>query len=442
MSLPPGPSSPAALQTLAWVRKPIALLEDCRERFGHRFTLRFVGGRDYVLFSRPADVKTLFQLPAENFRSANEAMKPFLGEYSLFTLEGERHRRHRRLIGPPLRGERLHPFARVIDEVVAEEIERWPVDEAFPIIERMRDVTLRIIFRAVFGVREPGAAARLAELVKALTEGPTAMLAFVPLLRRDLGAFSPWGRFRKLQREFWSMLADEVRAARGAPGGREDILARLLQEGVGEGDPLTDEEIVDELVTLLAAGHETSTSAIAWAFQYILGDAAVERALVDEIRAGTAASGGRLDHAALERMPGLESAVWETLRMLPIVPIVPRLLAREVTIDDVTLPAGTFATACAYLTQHDPAVFPDPETFRADRFVGKRGSPFELYPFGGGHRHCIGGALAMYEIRAILAAVLGRVKLRRPDLRPQAYGRQGITVTPRGGTPVILEKRL
>jgi cytochrome P450 len=440
MSLPPGPTSPALLQTLAWVRKPIALLEDCRQRFGHTFTLRFVGGRNYVLFSRPADVKTLFQLPVETFRSANLAMKPFLGEESLFVLEGERHRRHRRLIGPPLRGERLHVYARLIDEIVGEELREWPVDRPFPIIVRMRDITLRLIFRAVFGVREPATAARLAELIRALTEGPTAMLAFLPLFRRDLGPWSPWGRFQRLRRELGETLAGEVRAARRDPGGREDILARLVQEGQAEGDPLSDDEIVDELVTLLAAGHETSTAALAWAFQWILGDPATERVLVDEIRGAVGKDG--LDHAALERMPGLESAVLETLRMMPIVPIVPRLLARDAVVGDVAMPAGTYATACAYLTQHDPAVHAEPETFRWDRFVGKRSSPFELYPFGGGHRHCIGGALALYETRAIVAAVLARAKLRRPDPRPQAFGRQGITVTPREGTPVVLEARL
>jgi cytochrome P450 len=438
-ALPPGPSSPALLQTLAWIRRPLVMLDDCRRRFGHRFTLRFVGGRDYVLISRPEDVKSFFQMPSDAFASAQANMRPFVGEYSLFVLDGERHRRHRRLIGPALRGERLHSYARLIGELTEAEVRRWPEGKDFPIVAPMRDLTLRLIVRAVFGIREDETTSRAIELIQALTAGPTALLAFIPALHRDLGPRSPWGRFVRVREQLSVLLGAEIQRARRDAAGREDILAKLTQEGLAEGDPLSDEEIIGELLTLLAAGHETSTATLAWAFQWILADADLYRRIVAEVR--EAWPGGPLAHEALENMPLLEATVLETLRVVPIVPIVPRLCARETTIGDLTVPAGTYLTACAYLTQNDPEVHAEPQRFYPERFLGKRPSPFELYPFGGGHRHCIGAAFALYEVRAILAGVLGRTRLERPDRRPQRVGRSGITVTPARGTPVRLAGR-
>jgi cytochrome P450 len=421
-----------------WMRRPLDVLDECRARFGPVFTLRFIGGRDYVLFTRPDDVKTLFQMPAERFATANRNMVPFMGEHSLFTLEREGHRRHRRLIGPALRGDRLAGYAPLIDELVARDLPSWPRGRAFPVIERMRDVTLRVIIRAIFGVSEPARTTRLVELVHALASGPNAMLAFLPPLQIDAGRFSPWGRFLRQRGELHAILADEVRAARQETAPREDILARLTREGQAEGDTLSDDEILGELVTLLFAGHETSTVALAWAWQWILGDAAVHTRVRDEVRG--VVGGGALDAAALERMPYLEAAVHETLRISPIVPIVPRLLAGPATIGGVELPAGAYPTACAYLTQREPDLYPEPERFDPTRFLGVRPSPFAYYPFGGGHRHCIGAFFAVHTMRAVIAAVVARADLERPDTRPQRVGRSGITVMPATGTPVVLQR--
>jgi cytochrome P450 len=352
--LPPGPSRPALFQTLAWIRRPLELLDDCKRRFGHRFTLRFVGGRSYVLISRPEDVKVFFQLPPDQFETAHAAMRTFTGDSSLFVLDGERHRRHRRLIGPPLRGERLHAYARLIGELTAAEVKSWPDDRAFPIVVSMRELTLRLIVRAVFGIHDDAATKRAIELVHGLTGGPTALLAFLPVLHRDLGPRSPWGRFVRLRAALRELLSAEIARARRDAAGRDDILARLTQEGLAEGDPLDDEEIISELITLLAAGHETSTATLAWAFQWILGDAAVCERLTAEVLA--AWPGGPLTHAALERMPLLEAAVLETLRLIPIVPIVPRLVVKETVVNDLTVAPGPLQTPGGYLTPNHTQV--------------------------------------------------------------------------------------
>ncbi len=392
------------------------------------------------MITRPEDVKALFQSPADGFRTSLGAMKPLVGDQSLFVMDGERHRRHRRLIGPPLRGERLHVFAGLIGELAGEEVRSWKTGSPFAIIEPMRALTLRVIMRAIFGIYEGTGAQRVSDLITKLTSAPTAALAFFPRLQVDLGPRSPWGRFLRLNQELRTLFLAEVQRARREAAGRQDILARLTQEGSDEADKLGDEEIVDEMITLLAAGHESSTAALAWTFQYILADATLWGRLVDEVR--SASTGDELTHAALEAMPLLEATVLETMRLMPVAPVVPRHCVNDTTINDLTVPAGTHLTACAYLTQRDAQVYPEPETFRPERFLGKRPSPFELYPFGGGHRHCIGAALSLYEMRAILAGVLKRADLERPAaVQPQRVVRRGILMIPSAGTPVVLRSR-
>lgn len=437
--LPPGPRAPALLQTWSWIRRPVELLNRCRARYGARFTLRFIGGRHYLLVSDPADVKAVFTLPADSFQSANRAMEPFVGAHSLFVLEGERHRRHRRLIGPPLRGEKLPAYARGIGELTDRDLDAWPLGKPFPVVERMRAVALQVIFRAIFGVEDAARAARLTTLVHALTDRASALFAFLRPLQRDLGAFSPWGRFVRARAELLALLGEEIRRARQVREQRDDILARMLGEGVSEGDPLTDEEVADELITLLAAGHETSTATIGWVFQWILADQQLHEGVKAEVRGALGA--GPLDGASLERLPLLDAVIAESMRLSPIIPIVPRLLAREVELDGLRVPAGTYLTPCAYLTHHDPQVFAEPERFSPERFLGARVSPFDFYPFGGGHRHCIGSAFALYEARAIVARVLARADLRLAAPAPQPVRRHGITLTPALGTPIVVERR-
>jgi cytochrome P450 len=207
-----------------------------------------------------------------------------------------------------------------------------------------------------------------------------------------------------------------------------------------EQSSLDDDEIVDELITLLVAGHESSTVALSWAFHWLLGDAALAARLRDEARGAGAQHG--LDHDTMDRLELTGACVQEVLRIVPIIPIVPRLLQRDATIGDMELPAGTYVAACPYLTHRDPAVFSDPERFAPERFMGKRVSPFEFHPFGGGHRHCVGAAFATYEMAAIVAGVLARARLRRVGAGQLKIARRGILLAPADGTTVVLEERI
>lgn len=439
MSLPPGPSTPAFLQTWAWVRRPTALLDDCRERYGTRFTLKFPRGRRLVMLADPEDVKAVFSGPTDVFLSgrANQTFKPFAGDHSLFVLDLDAHQRHRRLLMPPFQGERMRAYGSLIRDVTLRSIERWPVGRPFPIVDRMHAVTLEVIIRAVFGVSEDAAVERLGGLLERLAKCAPAILLFFPWLQRDLGPLSPWGRFVRARRAVTEVLLAEIARARQGADGREDILAKLIEEGSKRGDPMSDAEVCDELLTLLGAGHETTTASLAWAFQWILGTpAALDRALA-ELR--DVAGEAPLDPACVPRLRWLDACVYEALRISPVIPIALRWLAKTTSIGGCEMPEGTVVCPCAYLVQRDAAIFPEPRTFKPERFEGRRPSPFEWFPFGGGSRTCIGMAFALYEMNVVLATVLQRARLRLVDPPSERLRRRGLFLAPRDGARVVYE---
>jgi cytochrome P450 len=436
MALPPGPTRPPVLQTWVWIRRPREFLDECSRRYGQRFTVRFMGNRSFVMLASPSDIKAVFASAPEIFHSANKSMRPFLGEHSLFVLEGAAHRRHRKSIMPLLRRERLAEYCEQIRDIASADVKRWPVGTPFPIVDRMREITLDVTFQAIFGVHDAARVVQLRRLLIQMTQGPSAALAFMPFLQRDLGGWSPYGRFLKIRSAFNALLVEQIRETRASLEKRDDLLARLTSV---EDEPMTDEELVDELITLLAAGHETSTAALAWIFQWILGDTSVHERVREEVE--RVVGRGPLQREHVDQLPFLEACISESLRLSPVLPIVPRLLHRQGTFGDLELPAGTFIAPCAYLAHRDPAVFPAPEHFNPERFMGKRFEPSQYFPFGGGARLCVGNQFTLYETVVILAVVFSQAKLKRPDTRPQATGRHGITLTPVGGTPVILERR-
>lgn len=439
--LPEGLRQPALVQSVTWMLRPVEMMRACERRFGSRFTIRFTGGRNYVLVHDAEAVKAVFTGSPDVFVSGrgNENFAPFLGQHSLLVMRpGDKHRQHRRVLGPPLRGERMRAYGDLLRELTLEDVARWPVGQPFPIIEAMRRITLQVIFRAIFGVTDTTRLERLAHLTSELTRR-VAWFAFLRLPQIDLGPRSPWGHFLRMRREFDRLLGEEIATARAQPGGREDILSKLIEEGDRSGQPLPDAEICDAMITMLAAGHETSTATAAFAIQWILGDRQVAERLMTELhdRVGD----GPVQPEHVDELPYVSAAVYETLRMTPVIPIVPRWLAEDAQIGETTLPAGTYVAPCPFLAHHDPKRYPEPDSFRPERFLGQRPGPFDFFPFGGGIRLCIGAPFALYEITAILANVLLAGRLRLAFAPPQRIGRHGLTLVPARGTPVIFEGR-
>lgn len=431
--LPPGPSAPPLLQTWDWIRRPLHLLATCARDFGPTFTLRVVGGRTFVVVSAPDDVQQVFT-GGDLFLggAANKNFARFMGPHTLFALDGEAHRRHRRLLHPAFLGERMRAYGPLLVALTRAEVAGWPERRAFPLVGALRRITLDAIFQGVFGVLDAERRAALAALVHRLAGPASALLAFLPFLHVDLGPWSPWGAFLRARAEFDHLIFDQIARARAdlaAGARRDDILSRLLHETEA---PFTDDELHDELVTLLFAGHETTATALAWTFRWLLGDPAWLARATAEARAGQ----------DLERLPVLEAVCQEALRLSPPIPIVLRVLARDARVAGYDLPAGTHVVPSIWLAHQRPDVFPDPGRFDPGRFLGgSKASPWALFPFGGGPRICIGRAFSLYEMKVVLATVLASCDLRLVGRPSATASRLAIVLVPRDGTRVVLERR-
>ena len=443
-ALPPGPRLPALVQFLHLGFRPIAFLEECARRYGTPFTLRVPARPPLAMFSDPEAIREIFTGDPETLRAgeANNLLEPMLGQTSLLLLDGPRHLRQRRLMLPPFHGERMQAYGRVMREIADRSIDAWPVGRPFPIHDRMQAITLDVILRTVFGLDEGALLDRLRERLRRLMtfiSGKLGVLLLMPWLQRDLGPFTPGGRFVRLAREIDDLLFAEIarRRAEGAAG-REDILSMLIAARDEDGKPMSDRELRDEMITLLLAGHETTATSLAWAFHRLLGRSDVLSKLRAELRG--VADGGPALPEHVGRLEYLDAVVKETARLSPVIPQVSRRLQAPMRIGGCELPAGVVASPCIYLTHRRPDLWPDPARFDPERFIGVRPNPYAFFPFGGGVRRCIGAAFATYEMKIVLAKVLSRVELRAAPGHTVRTVRRTVTLAPSGGMPVVVDR--
>jgi cytochrome P450 len=433
MALPPGPSVAPAVQVWRWIRSPFRVMAENQARYGDAWSMRLPKLPPIVVVSDPLAVKDVFGLgPDEGHAGkANWVLKPFLGQHSLLLLDGAEHLRQRKMILPAFHGERMIAYGRVMAEATHASIDRWTLGRRFPVHRPMQSITLQVILRTVFGVEEGARFAELAELMTRMLDAASNPVFLMPLMQRDLGPLSPWGRFRRMYARASEILRAEIRAGRErGTTGRTDVLAMMLDARDEHGQPLSEDEVHDELVTLLVAGHETTATALAWALRWILPD----RPLLERLRAEIATAGG--DPARIGKLELLDATVKEALRLQPVIPMVGRVLLEPTKIGALDLPARVFVAASIYLVHRDPALYPEPERFRPERFVGWKPAAWEFLPFGGGLRKCVGAAFAIYEMKMVLATLLPRVEMRLATNRVRNV-RRAITVTPEDGLPVV-----
>ena len=443
-ALPPGPGAPAVWQLVRWIRDPIPFLLECRDRYGSCFTIRFPQMPPYILFSDPRAIQDIFVADPDVLRAGQThaaALRPFLGNNSLLTLDGERHRRHRRLLAPPFHGERMHAYGEVIRDTASRDIRAWPVGRLIAMRAAMQRITLDVMLRCVFGhAREETIAAVRDSVVGLLgfVGNPRALAAGLALwLQRDLGPLTPWRRMLRAKREFEAALLAEMTRRRAAGAGGPDILSLLVAARDEADQPMTDEEILDELKTLLFGGHETTATALAWCTHYLLAEPAIMNRVVEELRHAIDRHGLDSLHAAA--MPYLDATIKETLRLMPILPLVGRHVTQPVRVGDLDVPAGVNVMPCISLTHRNPAVWTDPDRFIPDRFLDAKPSPYAFLPFGGGSRRCIGMSFALHEMRIVLAEMLARVRLKPVAGYRATVVRRGLTLAPSGGVPVVVE---
>jgi cytochrome P450 family 135 len=431
MPLPPELPRGPLWQTLAWSFRPLAFMDRGRREIGDAFSVSFLGfERPMVLISDPAAVKALYTErrnglpPGRSFQ-----LEPVLGHRSVLLLEGEEHIARRKLMLPPFHGERMRSYESVVDEIVAAEIDSWPIGREFPIHGRMQAITLEVILRAVFGVSEGPRLDRLRLLLRdLLVETGSPRLILRALLARRRGR-DPMESVRSRIDQVDEALFAEIAEHRLRPDleERDDILSMLMTAKFEDGSEMDDKELRDQLMTLLLAGHETTATALAWTFDLLLRHPL-------EL--------GRL-HASLENGEEayLKATIAESLRLRPVVPLAGRRLAEPLVTDDLELPAGTDVTAAIWLTHTDPKLYPQPLAFRPERFLEAAPETYAWIPYGGGVRRCLGAAFAEFEMRIVLREVITRTSLRKADPRPERTGRRNITFSPVAGTPVVVEAR-
>ncbi len=424
------------MNTVRWLRDPFGFLDQAHARFGDSFTLR-LAMLTVVIVSDPETVKQVFALGPDEAHAgeANAVLKAFLGPSSLILLDGAPHQRHRKMMQPAFHGERMHAYGRTMIDLANDSIDGWPVGRPFAVHKPMQSVTLDVIIRTVFGVEEGARFRRLAGLLKDLLDTGTSPLLLFPFMQRDLGRLTPWKRLQDVGARSSEILREEIRAGRErGTAGRTDVLAMMLDARDEAGQPLSEDEVHDELLTLLLAGHETTATSLAWALRWILPDANLVARLREEI--ATAAG----DPERIAKLALLDATVKESLRLQPIVPVVGRLLKQPMRIGGMDLPRGTIVSPSMYLVHRRPSLYPDPTRFRPDRFLTFKPSPSEWLPFGGGLRRCIGAAFAVYEMKMVLSTLLPRVDahLASDDVR---VVRRSITLAPGAGLPIVVTAR-
>jgi cytochrome P450 family 135 len=381
VDLPPGPTAPAIWQTIAWMTRPGAFLRGVHDRFGDPATIRTYWTEEpMVLFSSPDSVRAVFRLDPAIAPAGQswEFLRPFAGPHSILLLDGDEHLRERRLMQGPFHGERMRAFAPLVADLARAELATWR--GRVVALDRMRELTLEVILRVVFGARDD---AEVGLMRRAVDEalGTVRSLPWVlamAVVRKDLGPRSPWGRFRVAVERFDAMLFDLLARRRSEGGDSDSMLAVLLDQRDEHGDPPSDRHLRDELVALLVGGHDSSAASLAWAFELLARHPAVQSRLRDG------------DPAYLD------AVVKEVLRIRPALTIAPRLLVEPAEIAGRVVPAGVQVAACLWLACRRDDLWPHAAEFRPERWLGEQPAPSPLswIPFGGGVRRCAGAPFA------------------------------------------------
>jgi cytochrome P450 family 110 len=448
-SLPPGPRSPSFVQTARFLTRPLEFFQEQVDRCGPTFTIRLAGVPTLVMLTTPSDLRALFTAPADLMhagRANAQAFGAVVGTRTHFVLDRESHLERRRLMLPPFHGDRMHEYGEAMAEVTARAVAAWPRDRAFAAHPELQRITLQVILRTVFGLDE-GATRDdqvIRQLVRLANEALASPLLLARPLQWDLGPWSPWGKVVRVVAESDRLLLAEIRRRReaGDSGERKDILSMLLVARNEQGEGLADTEVRDELTTMVLAGHETTGTALAWALECLLRRPDVVRRIREELKqvaGGDEVPRGREQLAKLEY---LDAVVKEVLRFRPIMAFGgTRILQAPWRLGEWEIPAGAGVANALSMVHRRPDLYPEPDAFRPERFLGKRPDPYEWTPFGGGVRRCLGMAFALYEMKIVLARLMATVELELAEAGPTRPVTRGFFIAPAKGLPIRVRAR-
>lgn len=436
--------SPPWWQLIQWVADPLRFQDKYSQTYGDCFTMRLGGLGEVVLLGNPEAIQDLFSQDAKfDVGRGNGIAEPLIGRNSLMLMDGDRHRRERKLLMPPFHGERLQTYAQQIVDITRQVTDRWQVGQPFVARAAMQQISLEMILQIVFGLREGDRYDQLKPLLTAwldMTDSPLrSSLLFFKFLQRDLGPWSPWGQMKQRQGQVHALLQGEIgdrRDQQQAPG--TDVLSLMMAARDEAGQPMADEELRDELLTILFAGHETTSTTLAWALYQIHRHPQVYETLIAELDS----LGDDASPMAVVQLPYLNAVCQETLRMYPVLPVIfPRIAKEPVQVGGQWFDAETIFMPTIYLVHYREDLYANAHEFQPERFLNRQYSPSEYFPFGGGSRRCLGYALAQLEMKLVLATVLSQCRLALADERPAKLQRRGFTLAPSGGVPLVMTRR-
>ncbi len=424
---------PSALQAVGWALRPLPFMQRCRERYGDMFTLRVRRGRPWVLLSDPQDVGKVLTITPELVRAgageANPLLGPLLGPRSVMLLDEPEHMTHRRFILPSFHGQRMRGYGEMMVEVAREDIARWPVGEPFALWPRMQAVSNEVVMRSVFSDTDTPQMRELRTLLKRLTDWLNDSGRLTLLSAFGSRVLTQNAGFRAVIEPVETAVLAEVRRRHALDAPPDDGILSLLEQAYDEnGTPMTEQELRDELITLLSDGP-TATS-LAWAFERLLRHPEKLARLRAEVLDG-------------EEELYTDAVVKETLRLAPAVPLVMRKLVEPMELGGYTIPADTIVAPCIYLVHHREDIYPRPFRFMPERFIGRQPDNYTWIPFGSGVRRCVAAQFAQMEMKRVMQTVLREVDLGpAPEASsPQRATRSSVAFAPGEARAVVIRRR-
>ncbi|GAX39057.1 cytochrome P450 [Tolypothrix sp. NIES-4075] len=436
--------SASFLQKIQWVADPVGYMESAVKQYPDIFTARIIGfGNTLVFVNHPQALQEILTNDRKKFAApgdVNEIVQPIVGDYSIFMLEGDRHRKRRQLVMPSFHGERMRKYGELIRNITEKTFSNFPQNQLFLARTAMQEISLQVILKAVFGLHEGERYQQLKRGLTAISDlfrSPlTSSFLYFPWLQKDLGAWSPWGKFVRDRAAVDKIIYTEIAERRSSPDpNRVDILSLLMSARDEQGNPMTDQELRDELMTMLLAGYETTASAMAWALYWTHYKPEVRNKILQELDT----LGDSPDPMSIFRLPYLTAVCNETLRIHPVTIFTfPRVVRESVELLGHKLEPGTNIVGCMYLVHQREDLYPEPKQFKPERFLERQFSPYEFIPFGAGARRCIGDALAQFEMKLVLATILSHYQLALADNQPETPRRRGVTLAPARGVKMVI----
>lgn len=426
--LPPGPRAPKVLQGLPLLIARHGGFAYLARRYGDAFTVNVPFFGRMVVISSPADVKELFTASRTIVGRPTNNLGDILGSGSTFALDGDELHHRRRLLLPPFHGKGMQSYERITEEEVLREIETWPQGQEIETLEPMMRISLNTILRAVFGAEGP-ALEELRTLMPLAVEFGSRIALMPAVVRRDLGPWSPGGRFAGYRRRMDALIASLMAEARSDPNfeERQDVLTLLMQARYEDGQPISDQHIADELLTLLVAGHETTSAQLSWAIERITRHPDLLTRLYDEVDAG----GSELRVATIA----------EVQRTRPVLTAALRRARTRIKLGEWVIPEDTTVMASIQLALAAENNFPGSDTFDPDRFMGANPSPFAYIPFGGGMMRCIGASFASMEMDVALRTMLRTLTFQPTSAPDEGRHTRGVSIAPaKGGRAVVVRR--